>query len=177
MPTGVFVCGAPGTGKSSAVNTILKKAKVRTAILIDPDKIGAPREQVSALAIDEVYATIEERRNFVYVGTCVGPGTIGRVIAAMKERGYRVVVAFVYTTLPTALKRNDARPEQPVAQEVAIERHNALSSTIAKKYMGIPGIDELYLYSNETELTLLFSRTHEKESCHVPGTEFYFKYC
>jgi predicted ABC-type ATPase len=174
MPTALFICGAPGTGKSSSLATITKQARLSSYVLIDPDQIQAPREHVSQLAQESVLSHIQSRRNFVYVASCAH-GFVRDAIEMMHAKGYRICIALVYASLPTALERVAERTQQPVPKEVVQQRFQYVSSR-AKKFMEY-AIDELYLYSNQTNLTLLFSRSKEKESCHVPGTEFYFKYC
>jgi len=94
----------------------------------------------------------------------------------MKEKHYRIVIAIVYTTLPTALERIRKRTHQPVPDEVVEDLH-AFFKTKAERFMKLPV--EIYLYNNETDFNLLLSKKNKKIVCRGKD-DFYFdisRYC
>jgi predicted kinase len=175
---GFFVCGPPGTGKSTHIKEMLNQAKIRGKhILIDPDLQEADTHaEKSKLALQRVKETITAKKSFVYVATCGGVKQMMSFLSSAKSQGFRTVVAIPYTTLSTALKRISQR-EQVTPEEVSQDLH-AFFATKAEAYMKIKNLDEVYLYNNETDFNLLYSRKKKKIVC-TPG-EFYFdveKYC
>ena len=181
MPIGVLVCGPPGTGKSSNIPTVLKNADFKDEfVLVDPDKIKADSHaEQSSKAIFLLAETIDELKNVVYVGSCLSVSPINAVLKKMKSKKYRTIVAIAYTSLSTALNRIAARKDQPLDKDIASEVYRYFSTKV-KRYMNIPSIDEIYLYNNETEFNLLFSRKKKKIKCSDPDGDFYFdvsKYC
>ena len=181
MPVGVLVCGAPGTGKSSHVLKVLENAGFEGEfVLVDPDKIKAEyHSQQSNMSFELLRETVSEKKDVVYVGSCLSVGRLTRIMEEMKRKKYRTVVAIAYTSLSTALKRIAQRTEQPLPEDIASEVHRYFA-TKAERYMSNPLIDEIYLYNNETEFNMLFSRKKKKITCSDPGGEFYFdvsKYC
>jgi len=181
MPVGVLICGAPGTGKSSHVLKVLKNAGFEgDFVLVDPDAIKADsHSEQSMLAITMLEETVDEKKDVVYVGSCLSVSAINTVLKKMKSKKYRTVLAIAYTSLSTALKRIAERKEQPLDADIASEVHSYFSKK-AERYMNIPSIDEIYLYNNETDFNMLFSRKKKKILCSDPRGEFYFdvsKYC
>lgn len=181
MPVGLLICGPPGTGKSTNVHRVMKNAGFEGEfVLVDPDKIKADShaEQTSKsmLLLEE---TIDKKKNVVYTGSCLSVSAINGILKKMKSKRYRTVVAISYTSLSTAIKRIAARKDQPLDEDIASEVYNYFS-TKAQRYMNLPAIDEIYLYNNETDFNLLFSRKKKKIMCSDPSGEFYFdvsEYC
>jgi predicted ABC-type ATPase len=89
----------------------------------------------------------------------------------MKAKKYRVVIAIVYTTLPTALDRIRKRTHQPVPEDVVHDLH-AFFKSKAERYMKLDV--EIYLYNNETDFNLLLSKKHKKIVCRDGNADFYF---
>jgi len=181
MPVGVLICGPPGTGKSSNIPSVLKNADFKDEfVLVDPDKIKADSHaEQSSKAIQMLEETVSKKKNVVYVGSCSGVSSINSILKAMKSRKYRTIVAISYTSSSTALKRIAARKDQPLDKDIASEVYTYFS-TKAQRYMNLPAIDEIYLYNNETDFNLLFSRKKKKIVCSDLEGEFYFdvsKYC
>lgn len=165
-----FVCGPPGTGKSSHIKDMLKLAGIRGKyILIDPDHLeGSTHLEKSQKAVELVKDSITGKKSFVYVATCGGLKQMMSFLSSASD--FRTVVAIPYTKLSTALDRISKR-EQVTPEEVSRDLH-AFFAKKAEAYMTIKNLDEIYLYNNETEFNLLFSRKKKKIVC-TPG-EFYF---
>jgi predicted ABC-type ATPase len=181
MPVGVLICGAPGTGKSTYVHKVLENAGFEGEfVLVDPDKIKADTHaEQSKMAFELLEETVSEKKDVVYVGSCLSVGTLNNIMKEMKRKKYRTVVAVSYTSLSTALKRLAERKDQPLDSDIASEVHRYFA-TKAERYMNLHSIDEIYLYNNETNFNLLFSRKKKKITCSDPEGEFYFdvsKYC
>jgi predicted kinase len=175
---GFFVCGPPGTGKSTHIQEMLKLAGIRGKhILIDPDREEAEtHEKQSQQAVERLTQTIAKKKSFVYVATCGGLKQMMSFLSSAKTQGFRTVVAIPYTKLTTALERISKR-EQVTPEEVTRDLH-AFFATKAEAYMKLRNLDEVYLYNNETDFNLLYSRKKKKIVC-TPG-DFYFdvsKYC
>lgn len=167
-----FVCGPPGTGKSSHIKEMLKLAGIRGKYaLIDPDLLKAETHaEQSELALQRVKETLQEKKSFVYVATCGGLKQMMSFLSSAKSQGFRTVVAIPYVKLTTALDRISKR-EQVTPEEVSRDLH-AFFTTKAEAYMKLRNLDEVYLYNNETDFNLLYSRKKKKIVC-TPG-EFYF---
>ena len=181
MPVGVLICGPPGTGKSSNIPLVLKNADFKDEfVLVDPDKIKADSHAEQSLkAIVLLAETIDDHKNVLYVGSCLSVSKMNAILKKMKSKKYRTIVAIAYTSLSTALKRIASRKDQPLDADIASEVYTYFS-TKAQRYMNLPAIDEIYLYNNETDFNLLFSRKKKKIMCSDPEGEFYFdvsKYC
>lgn len=181
MPVGVLICGAPGTGKSTYVHKVLENAGFSgDFVLVDPDKIKAETHaDQTSRAIVLLAETIDERKDVVYTGSCLTVSQINAILKKMKTKKYRTVVAISYSSLNTSLKRIAERKEQPLDRDIASEVHSYFK-TKAERYMNLHSIDEIYLYNNETNFNLLFSRKKKKITCSDPEGEFYFdvsKYC
>ena len=181
MPVGVLICGPPGTGKSTNVHRVMKNAGFEgDFVLVDPDKIKADSHaEQSSRAIVLLAETIDERKDVVYTGSCLAVSQINAILKKMKSKKYRTIVAISYTSLSTSLKRIAGRKDQPLDVDIASEVYNYFS-TKAQRYMNLPAIDEIYLYNNETDFNLLFSRKKKKIMCSDPSGEFYFdvsEYC
>jgi len=173
-----FVCGPPGTGKSSHIKEMLKLAGIRGKYdLIDPDLQEAETHaEQSELAVQRVKDSITAKKSFVYVATCGGLKQMMSFLSSAKKSDFRTVVAIPYTKLSTALDRISKR-EQITPEEVSRDLH-AFFATKAEAYMKLRNLDEVYLYNNETDFNLLYSRKKKKIVC-TPG-DFYFdvsKYC
>ena len=162
MPTGLLVCGGSGAGKSSHLKDIVKDARMRSFLLIDPDQMNAPNHVVaSKMAFETLHETIASRKNFAYVGTCAGTRNIHEILRIMKEHGYRVVVAIVHVNLDTAIERVRARKEQPVPEKVVRELYDYFKKG-ARNYLKFSEIDELFLYSNDPDFTKLGVRKEDQ---------------
>jgi hypothetical protein len=148
-------------------------------VLVDPDKMEGEHAEQSRKAFKLLKETVAQKKNVVYVGSCVGVGYMTSILRSMKELKYKTIMAISYTTIPTALKRIASRKDQPLDADIAHEVHTFFK-TKAERYMTVPYIDELYLYNNETEFNLLLSKKKKKVVCTDPNAEFYFdisKYC
>jgi predicted ABC-type ATPase len=174
---GFLVCGPPGVGKSSHISEMLKKSGLKGKNIIDPDQLEASTHlEKSEKALELVKESIDKKKSFIYVATCGGLKVIISLLAAMKKGGFRTIVAISYTNLSTALERIKKR-EQVTPEEVTRDLH-AFFATKAEAYMKLRNLDEVYLYNNETEFNLLYSRKKKKIVC--TAGDFYFdvsKYC
>ena len=178
-PIGLLVCGPSGVGKTSNINKMLENAGIRKELtIIDPDKLSnESHEERSKVALENVKKTIEDGESFCYTATCGGMRIINDLIRRMKARKYRIIVAIVYTSLPVALERIRKRKHQPVPEDVVKDLHTFFK-TKAERYMKLDV--EIYLYNNETDFNLLFSRKNKKIVCRDGDMDFYFdvsRYC
>lgn len=178
-PIGLLVCGPSGVGKTSNIDKMLENAGIRKKLtIIDPDKLSnESHEKRSAVALENVKNTIEDGESFCYTATCGGMRIVTDLIRRMKDRKYRVIVAIVYTSLPVALERIQKRTHQQVPKDVVEDLH-AFFKTKAERYMKLDV--EIYLYNNETDFNLLFSKKHKKIICRDGEMDFYFdvsRYC
>jgi predicted ABC-type ATPase len=178
---GLLVCGPSGVGKTSNINKMLDNAGIHAeelAATIDPDKRKEEtHEERSKAALEQVKNVIDDELSFCYTATCGGMRIIYDLIKRMKARKYHIIVAIVYTSLPVALERIRKRTEQPVSEDVIKDLH-AFFKTKAERYMKLPV--EIYLYNNETDFNLLFSRKNKKIVCRHHDLDFYFdisRYC
>jgi predicted ABC-type ATPase len=158
---------------------MLKNAGIRKELtIIDPDKLSnESHEERSKVALENVNKIIEDGESFCYTATCGGMRIITDLIRRMKARKYRIIVAIVYTSLPVALERIRKRTHQPVPEDVVEDLH-AFFKTKAERYMKLDV--EIYLYNNETDFNLLFSRKNKKIVCRDGDMDFYFdvsRYC
>lgn len=178
-PIGLLVCGPSGVGKTSNIDKMLENAGIHKKLtIIDPDKLSnESHEERSAVALENVKNTIEDGESFCYTATCGGMRIVTDLIRRMKDRKYRVIVAIVYTSLPVALERIQKRTHQQVPKDVVEDLH-AFFKTKAERYMKLDV--EIYLYNNETDFNLLFSKKHKKIICRDGEMDFYFdvsRYC
>ena len=180
MPVGILICGPSGVGKTSNINKMLTNAGIRLIDLngIDPDERDEEtHEERSKKALELVKDTIETGYSFYYTATCGSGKVINDLIARMKEKNYHIIVALVYTSLPTALERIRKRTHQPTPDEVVKDLH-AFFKTKAERFMKLPV--EVYLYNNEEQFSLLLSKKNKKIVCRTTDADFFFdisKYC
>ena len=177
---GFLICGPPGVGKSTNIKSIVTKVTTLSDILIlDPDKRSEKdHEERSKNTLEEVYTTIEKKNNFVYIATCGGIKIITNILKTMKESNYKTIVCIIYTDEKTASDRILLR-EQKTPPEVIKDLHSFFSKK-ASRYMSMKNIDELFLYNNQKEFTLLLQKKEKKITCFNKDLTFYFdisSYC
>jgi len=178
-PIGFLICGPSGVGKTSHFTEMLRNAGVNQDLtLFDPDTRKEPVHSVrSEMALQAVKDAIEKGVSFGYTATCGGNRVVDDLIERMQLNKYRIVVCIVYVSLPVALERIRKRSHQLVPDEVVADLH-AFFKTKAERFMKLPV--EIYLYNNETDFNLLFSRKNKKIVCRNEGSDFYFdvsRYC
>lgn len=157
---------------------MLDTAGVHEVFLIDPDvRTEDTHEERSKLALEDVYHSISNSVDFGYAATCGGGKVVLDLIKKMKAKKYHIIIAIVYSSLPTALERIRKRTHQSVPEDVVEDLH-AFFKSKAEKFMKLDV--EIYLYNNETEFNLLLSKKHKKIVCKDKDSDFYFdisRYC
>lgn len=179
MKYGFLICGPSGIGKSSNVNKMIENAGLTKEdfSIIDPDLLEGKHSEQSSKALELVYNSIYENKSFIYIATCGGTKIILDILSKLKSKNFKSIIAIIYTSLPTSLKRISQRYEQPVPEDVTKDLHQFFNKK-AERFMTMPNIDKIYLFNNETNFNLLFSRKSKKIIC--SKGEFYFdisKYC
>jgi predicted ABC-type ATPase len=181
---GIFICGASGSGKSSNKETILNKIKFQKSyISINLDEIILQSNQVedSRGTLDFVLKhAVEDGYSIVYDGTCRYPKYVSHRMNFVKQHDYKIILVIVYADLKTILERIKKRHEQPLTEDFVKNVYNEVSKKV-EYFMNMKDIDEVYLFSNETERTkMVFSRKDKKITCSSPDSNFYFdvsQYC
>ena len=182
MLIGLLICGPSGVGKSSHVQEILDDLELPTNIfsIVDPDKLELPHAEASKRAIEIVHEKIDQGQNLIYIGTGAAVRSIvSPMLSSMKKKKYKTIVCMVYTSPETALRRVIERIEQPVPEDVARDLYSYFKSK-AEVYMKLPDLDELYLYNNEEQFTLILQKKKKRITCMSEESEYYFdvsKYC
>jgi predicted ABC-type ATPase len=97
----------------------------------------------------------------------------------MKSAGYKTVGCIVYTGVDTAIRRIRERIHQPVSEDIILDFHRQFK-TRAADLMADKRFDEIYLFNNEKEFSLLLSKKKKSIVCRDTDSDFYFdisKYC
>ena len=174
-PKAVLFCGSSGTGKTTLRNHFLMKSM----IVFDADELWNTykRNDVGTLLIDALHSAISDKYNVLYDGTCRNHQRTIDILDKLKQNGYHTTLVVTYTKPITALHRVRERKTQDVPEHVAKQIFLDVSKHI-KHYMDYP--DEVYLYNNEHEPTLIFHRKEKTIRCLAPDMDFYFdvsEYC
>ena len=173
----IFLCGASGTGKTTSRSTVLKDVGLTTTyVYVNIDEIRpivGLQETARPIVTQVVRQAREDGYSVVWDATCRNTGDIISEMKAFHEKGYRVVMAMIYTDLKTALSRVKERKTQDTSVDVAKGIYIEFSKK-AYRYMNVDSIDELYLYNNENTAKLLLSRKNSKIYCHHTEMKFYF---
>jgi predicted ABC-type ATPase len=177
----IFICGASGTGKTTMRHKFLRDAKIKTTFvylnLDDIKEVGL--EEARRLLQILTKRVIEDGYSLFYDGTCRNKQDTIETMKTLKNKNYKIVLGMTYTSLPTALKRLDERRGQYVSESVARDIYQHMTKN-AETYMDLKEIDELFLYNNEENVTLIFRKSNKLVECLMPKTDFYFdvsKYC
>ena len=179
---GIIVCGPPGVGKSTHIQEILDDLELPSNIfsIVDPDKLELPHAEASKRAVELVHEHIKTPKNFVYIGTGAALRSIvNPMLSAMKKHNFKSVVCMVYTSPDTALRRIRERTEQPLPDDIAGDLYRYFKSK-AEEYLKLPNLDELYLYNNEEQFTLVLQKKKKRITCMSEDAEYFFdisNYC
>lgn len=175
---GILVCGPSGVGKTSNLSKLFTDIGTHELELFDPDKRPEKsQEERSTKTRQEVLDAIEEKKEFVYSGSCLRGKAIQEILEKMNQQGYTIIMAILYTSVDTALKRILQR-EQKVPDTIVKTFHRLFKSK-AEQYMNNPLIDKVFLYNNETKFKLILDKQEKKIHCHA-NESFYFdisSYC
>jgi predicted ABC-type ATPase len=176
----LFLCGSAGTGKSTHKSKFVEDAGITsTYVYLNIDQVWdmlGKKGDISKEYDSLVKKVITDGYSFVYDGTCRNFEKTHSIIKEAKAKGYHVKLTMVYTKLKTVLERLKKRKEQPLKEDLAKKIFEDISK-IAKQYMHL---DELFLYNNDDELTLIYSKSANKINCVHPEMAFYFdvrNYC
>jgi len=180
MKYALIICGPTAVGKSTHIPEMLKHAGLPADFsLIDPDKSTKPtQKERSNDAFEQISEHVEKNESFVYVGSCLRRSVLRETMKRLRSAGYKIITAIVYTSLDTAVERANTRLEQPVPEEIVLDFYHQFER-LAPQFMKNPLVDEVYLYSNETDFSLLLSKKKKKIVCRM-DSDFFFdisKYC
>jgi predicted ABC-type ATPase len=177
----LFICGSSGTGKSSMRYKFLNDTKIKTSFVYlnidDIKEVG--REDARLIFNHSISRAIEDGYSIFYDGTCRNKKDVSETMKLLKSKNYKIILGMTYTSLPTALKRLEERRNQFVSESVAKDVYQHMSKN-AESYMEMKEIDEVYLYNNENNTSLIFKKTEKEVQCLLPNEDFYFdvsKYC
>jgi len=177
----IFICGSSGTGKTTMRHKFLRDARIKTTFvylnLDDIKEVGL--EEARKLLQSLTKRVIEQGYSLFYDGTCRNKQDTIETMKTLKSKDYKIILGMTYTSLPTALKRLDERRGQYVSESVAKDIYQHMTKN-AETYMDLKHIEELYLYNNEENVTLIFKKTNKRVECLMPESDFYFdvsKYC
>ena len=152
--TAIFLCGASGSGKSTTRDSILNKIKFKHShVLLNLDDIIGYKERVSEsrkTLINLFRRAVEDGYPVLYDGTCRYPPFIEKII-------------------------NEILKDKGY-KIILVLNYASLDKVIER----VKQIDELYLFSNETQSKMVFSRKDKKIKCVSPDSDFYFdvsKHC
>jgi dephospho-CoA kinase len=176
----LFICGSSGTGKTASKGKFVEDAGIKTTyVYLNIDKVWdmmGKKGDVSPTYNKIIEKVISAGYSFMYDGTCRNFQNVHLLMEYSKNKGYNIKLGMVYANLKTTLERLKKRKEQPLKEHIARDIYTELSR-IANQYMNL---DEIYLYNNDHELTLIYSKTTKKVNCIHPEMKFYFdvsEYC
>ena len=174
MPVAVFVCGAPGVGKTSLRKKMLEDMGVTeplTILNIDdiklPDRRAAQREFAR-----RVEDAVESNTSFLYDATCRDRTAVMGLMDRIQMNGYTVKLAMIWASKPTVLQRLAKRTEQPIPAEVAAKIYDEVEGKL-ESFMK-KDVDDIYLYNNEVDPVLIYTKT---KGCLHKNIDFYFSIC
>jgi predicted ABC-type ATPase len=180
MKFGLLVCGPSGVGKTSNIERMVEHAGLSNFSIVDPDKIQlSTQEERSIRAFEMVKEHIHAGTSFAYSGSCLRKRRTGELLDTMKSAGYKTVGCIVYTGVDTAIRRIRERIHQPVSEDIILDFHRQFK-TRAADLMADKRFDEIYLFNNEKEFSLLLSKKKKSIVCRDTDSDFYFdisKYC
>ena len=180
----LFLCGASGVGKSRGSNQFLSDMKVTTTyvyINIDEiaEKFGNGQRTSGTLLPNLLMRAMKDGYSIYLNGTCRNRSFFIEHIGHLKNAGYTITFGMIYASLNTVIKRVRDRKEQPVPESVVRDIYAHMSKN-AETYMKIPDIDQIYLYTNEDTMRMIFHRNKKEVECISPKSSFYFdvsQYC
>lgn len=182
----VFLCGAAGSGKTSHRKYILNQINFKnTFIEINLDDLVAFYDIRYSTDSRKVLSELLEKASddgysILYDTTCRYPPSILNKIESIKEKGYKIILTMNYTSLPKIIERVKKRTNQPIPEDTVKKYFDELMKN-AEKYMDVNTIDEIYLFSNNSDqMKMFFSKKDKVIKCTSPDEEFYFdvsKYC
>ena len=165
----VFVCGAPGSGKSTHIQDMIRT----TYVSLNADTLwNLTKDPHVIKQLDTLFTRlIQEGYSFVYEGTCRDPTLMKQRMKRAREHGYIIKLQMIYADLPTLLRRVRARTTQPTPPSVIKEAFLQLQEH-AHEYMD--HADEVWLYNHQKTSRLIFFKSAQKVVCHSPSSSFYF---
>jgi predicted ABC-type ATPase len=181
MKYALIICGPSAVGKSTHIPEMLEHAGLPSSFsLIDPDSFGLESQRDrSNRAFEEVDEHISAGKSFVYVGSCLRKNKLETVFHKLRRSKFKTVACIVYTDTETAVRRAKERLNQPVPEDVVRDFHSQFKKR-ASELMENPLVDEVYLYNNEEQFSLLLSKKKKKIVCRTADADFFFdisKYC
>jgi adenylate kinase family enzyme len=138
-PKAIILAGAPGAGKSSVTDEIIRdlgltvlniddyfiKNLRNAGISLDLKRADAAGRSGAAIAMAsakepykaELKQEIEKRGNIVIDGTAASYNETVKLKETLEEAGYDVMMVFVYSSLEKSLKKNEDRFERSAGED------------------------------------------------------------
>jgi len=142
-PKAILLAGAPGAGKGSVLKGLdlsgLKTLNLDDTILALSKTDGFTLDQKKADAEDrskfmkamaqatkklkdeDIPKTLADRESFILDGTSASKNQTDKLLDQLKQKGYDVLMLYVYTDLETALKRNQERFEKSGGEDRSLQ--------------------------------------------------------
>lgn len=185
-PISIIFCGAPGSGKSSVKDVLIRDKGISNYINLDPDllrlqliNLGISPDKAVSLQTNYnmkfVITAIRDRINIIYDTTCRVIGQTQYIVDMLHRSNYKIIFVSVYASLNKSLERVEKRGieqlHRSIPREHIIDMYNEVYSKMSY-YLANANvkkmddkISELRLYINDNNNNapiLVYNRIENK---------------